>query len=226
MQLFIGNKNYSSWSLRSWLLMTQAGIRFDEVPLRLDFGDGSAFRTALLAHAPVAKVPLLVDDGGSAVWDSMAIAETLAERHPQLGLWPADAKARARARSICAEMHGGFGALRNACPMNIEAALPEVGARLLRDDPAVAADLARIDAMWVEALAASGGPFLFGAFGIADATYAPVASRTRTYGLPLSPAAAAYAERIHALPAMRTWTAAACAEHDFLPFDEPYRSQA
>jgi glutathione S-transferase len=121
-------------------------------------------------------------------------------------------------------MHSGFGALRSACPMNIEARLPEVGARLLRDEPGVAADLARIDALWCAALAASGGPLLFGAFTIADAFFAPVVMRVRTYGLPLSPAAQAYAQRVVALPGVACWIADALAEHDFIPEDEPYRS--
>ena len=229
MQLYIGNKNYSSWSLRPWLLMTQAGIAFEEVPLRLSFEPGSPFKTALAAVSPTAKVPVLVDDG-FAVWDTLAIAEYLAEKFPDKRLWPADAKARARARSLCAEMHGGFQGLRNGCPMNIEAELPEVGARLLRDDPGVANgvanDLARINAMWQQQINESGGPFLFGAFGIADAYFAPVVTRLRTYLLPVPAVVATYVDRIFALPAMQQWVDAALAEHDFLPFDEPYRSQA
>jgi glutathione S-transferase len=225
MQLYIGNKNYSSWSLRPWLLMKHAGIAFEEVPLRLDFDAASPFKTALAAVAPSGKVPVLVDDG-FAVWDTLAIAEYLAEKFPGKALWPDATQARARARSLCTEMHGGFQSLRGACPMNIEADLPEVGAQLLRDDPGLAQDLTRIDNMWTQQLAASGGPFLFGAFSIVDAYYAPVVTRIRTYALPVAPAAAAYVERIFALPAMQQWVAAARAEHDFLPFDEPYRSQA
>src|SRR5438876_12308414 len=179
MQLYIGNKNYSSWSLRAWLLLRQAGIAFDEVPLRLSFNGDSDFKRALAAVSPAGRVPVLVDDG-FAVWDTLAIAEYLAERHPEKQLWPADRLQRARARSLCAEMHSGFGALRNRCPMNIEASLPEVGARAEREWPDVMADLRRIDAMWSEQLAASGGPFLFGAFGAVDAFYAPVCSRITT----------------------------------------------
>jgi glutathione S-transferase len=123
-------------------------------------------------------------------------------------------------------MHGGFQGLRNRCPMNIEAELPEVGVRLLCDDPDVAQDLARINAMWQQQLGASGGPFLFGAFGSADAYFAPVVTRLRTYALPVPAEVGAYMARIFALPAMRQWVDAARAEHDFLPFDEPYRSQA
>jgi glutathione S-transferase len=225
MELYIGNKNYSSWSLRAWLLMTQAGIEFSERPLQLDWADGSPFKTTLLALAPSGRVPLLVDDG-FAVWDSLAITEYLAERFPDKQIWPADRRQRARARSLCAEMHSGFAALRDRCPMNIEASLPEVGARCRAEWPDVAANLARIDAMWREALAQSGGPFLFGAFGAVDAYYAPVCSRIRTYGLPVGDAAAGYVERIHDLPAMRAWCEAARAEHDFIEVDEPYRQRA
>jgi glutathione S-transferase len=226
MQLYIGNKNYSSWSLRAWLLMRQAGIEFTEKRLRLDWNDDSPFKRTLLAIAPSGRVPLLVEDDGFAVWDSLAIAETLAELHPDKRLWPADRRQRARARSLCAEMHSGFTALRNRCPMNVEASLPEVGARCATEWPDVAADLRRIDAMWSEQLASSGGPFLFGGFGIADAFYAPVCSRVLTYALPVGPAAKAYVERIHALPAMQEWCAAARDEHDFIVEDEPYRQRA
>jgi len=225
MQLYIGNKNYSSWSLRAWLLLRQAGIAFTERQLRLDWTLDSPFKKTLLAIAPSGRVPLLVDDDGFAVWDSLAIAETVAERHPEKHLWPADRRQRARARSLCAEMHSGFTALRNRCPMNVEASLPEVGARVASEWPDVAADLRRIDAMWSGQLAASGGPLLFGEFGIVDAYYAPVCSRVRTYALPLGDAALAYVERIHALPAMREWCTAARDEHDFIEDDEPYRQR-
>ena len=225
MQLYIGNRNYSSWSLRAWLVMTHFGIEFTERPLRLDWAESSAFKTTLLALAPTGRVPLLVDDDGFAVWDSLAIAETIAELHPEKRLWPVDRRQRARARSLCAEMHSGFTALRNRCPMNIEASLPEVGRRVATEWPDVADDLRRIDAMWSEQLEASGGPFLFGEFGIVDAYYAPVCSRVRSYALPLGAAALAYVERIHALPAMREWCAAARDEHDFIEDDEPYRQR-
>jgi glutathione S-transferase len=222
MQLYIGNKNYSSWSLRPWLLMRQAGIAFDEVKLRLDFDDASPFKRTLATIAPSGRVPVLVDDG-FAVWDTLAIAEYLAEKFPNKALWPASMRERARARSLCAEMHAGFAALRNSLPMNIEASLPEVGARKLRDEPQVARDVARIVAMWSEQLAVSGGPFLFGGFGIVDAYYAPVCTRFRTYGVALPPDAAAYARRALEMPAMLSWEAEARAEGDFLAEDEPYR---
>jgi len=226
MQLYVGNKNYSSWSLRAWLVMTHFGIAFTERPLRLDWSEDSAFKTTLLALAPTGRVPLLVDDDGFAVWDSLAIIEYLAEAFPAKLLWPAERRQRARARSLCAEMHSGFPALRNRCPMNVEASLPEVGARSRDEWSDVAADLRRIDAMWTEALAQSGGPFLFGAFSAADAFYAPVCSRVRSYALPVGKVASDYVDRIHALPAMRAWCEAARRENDFLEEDEPYRQRA
>ena len=225
LQLVIGNKNYSSWSMRPWVLMRHFGIAFDEIKLRLDFTPGSAFYRELARYTPVAKVPVLLIDG-VAVWDTLAIAETLADRHPGLPLWPRDALQRARARSLCAEMHAGFGALRSHCPMNIEAALPEVGTRVLGAEAGVQRDLARIDAMWCEQLAASGGPFLFGDFGTVDAYYAPVAARVRCYALPLSGVAQAYVDRLWATPGVAAWVADALAERDFLDFEEPYRQSA
>ena len=231
--LYIGNKNYSSWSLRPWLAMREAGVAFEEVRLRLDFADGSPFKRALAAVAPTGKVPVLLDDelpdaAGRplAVWDTLAIAEYLAEKFPDRSLWPAAPRQRARARSLCAEMHAGFAALRMHLPMNLEASLPEAGAAALRERADVRADVERIDALWTDALAASGGPFLFGAFGLADAYFAPVCTRLRTYGVALAgPAAADYARRVLALPSMRAWEEEACAEADFLDFDEPYRSR-
>ena len=222
MRLYIGNKNYSSWSLRPWLLMTQAGIAFQEVRLRLNFDGGSDFKRVIASVSPAGRVPVLVHDG-LAVWDTLAIAEYLAELHPALTLWPADRAERARARSLCAEMHAGFGSLRKHCPMNIEASLPDVGARLWAERAELREDVARIEQMWAEQLSASGGPFLFGAFGIADAFYAPVCSRLRTYALPVSAEASAYLDRIHTLASMQRWFEQARAEHDFLDFDEPYR---
>jgi glutathione S-transferase len=225
LQLYIGNKNYSSWSLRPWLLMRQAGIDFTEVPLRLDFAAGSPFRKTLAAVNPAARVPVLVDDG-FAVWDSLAIAEYLAEKFPDRALWPRDPKLRARARSLCAEMHSGFGALRSACPMNIEASLPELGPRLLRENAELQRDLQRIVEMWTGQLDESGGPLLFGEFSIVDAFFAPVTWRIVGYGLPVPETVQRYVAAVHALPAMRAWAEAARAEHDFLDFDEPYRKAA
>lgn len=225
-QLYIGNKNYSSWSLRPWLLMTEAGIPFEEKRLRLSWEPASDFKRTLLAIAPTGRVPLLVDDDGFAIWDTLAIAETLAERHPAKRLWPEDPKRRARARSVCAEMHAGFAELRSTFGMNIEARLPEIGARMLREKPAAAADLARIDQLYADALRESGGPFLFGdRFTIADAYFAPVCTRIRTYALPVSAASAAYVERILGLASFRAWERDALAEHDWIAEDEPYRKR-
>jgi glutathione S-transferase len=222
LQLVIGNKNYSSWSMRPWVLMRQLGIAFDEVKLRFDFTEGSAYRQTVATLSPTGLVPVLVDDG-FAVWDTLAIAEHLHERFPGAGVWPRDAKARARARSLAAEMHSGFAALRQHCQMNIEAALPDVGARIWAEQDAVRRDVARLERMWSEQLAASGGPLLFGSFCAADAFYAPVVTRLRTYALPVSAAVRAYGERVLALPGVAAWIDDALAEHDFLDFEEPYR---
>lgn len=225
MELYIANKNYSSWSMRPWVLMHTFAIPFDEVLVRFDDLDAPAspFKRRVAQVSPAGRVPVLVDEG-FAVWDSLAIAEYLAERFPQHALWPRNARQRARARSVCAEMHSGFSALRSHCPQNLEATLPAVGQRLLEEQPTVRADLARVQALWLDALRASGGPFLFGEFGIADAFFAPVVGRIRTYGLPLDAAAQGYADRVFASPGVVAWVRDALAEHDFLQFEEPYRS--
>ena len=223
LQLYIGNKNYSSWSMRPWVLMRQAGIGFDEVMVRFDdMEPGSAFKQTITRLTPTGRVPVLVDDG-FAVWDTLAIAEYLAEKFPHKQLWPAEPKARARARSVCAEMHSGFGALRSNFPMNIEAVLPEVGARLLAEQPAARGDLDRIVQMWTELLTQHGGPLLFGAFTIADAYFAPVVMRIASYTLPLPAALRAYAERVQALPGVADWCREARAEATYVAIDEPYR---
>ena len=217
MKLVIGNKNYSSWSLRPWLLAKQAGIPFEEIRVRLL---SETFAADVARHSPAGRVPVLVD-GDMNVWDSLAICETLAERFPRAQLWPADPKARAHARSICAEMHGGFGNLRSNMPMNVTAVLPGMGWNV-----AVQRDIDRIAAMWTELRQkyASAGPFLFGHFTVADAFYAPVVSRFATYGVRLPEAAKAYSDHILNLPAMQEWIDGARAEHDFLADDEPYRT--
>jgi glutathione S-transferase len=222
--LYIGNKNYSSWSLRAWLLMKHAGIPFREFKLQLDFDAASPFKQTLARVAPSGRVPVLVDRG-FAIWETLAIAEYLAETYPDKQLWPADARRRARARSLCAEMHAGLGALRQHFPMNIEVSLPEVGPRVVAERPDVRDDVARIEAMWTDQLAESGGPFLFGAFSIADAYFAPVCSRLRSYAVPVLPTAGVYARRILELPAMQEWTAEALQEQTFLAEDEPYRTK-
>jgi len=224
MQLYIGNKNYSSWSMRPWVLMRHFAIPFDEVMVRFDsFDAGSGFKQRIAEVAPTGQVPVLVDDG-FAIWDTLAIAEYLAERFADRALWPSDARARARARSLCAEMHAGFSTLRSACPQNIEASLPDVGARLLREQAALRAELQRLQAMWSDALRVSGGPFLFDTFSIADAFFAPVAGRIRTYALPVDAIARGYVDRLLASPGVAAWVREALAEHDFLDFEEPYRT--
>lgn len=224
MKLYIGNKNYSSWSMRSGVLLAAFGIAFEEVMLRLDFTPDAAWRHALGAVSPAGKVPVLVEDDGFTVWDTLAIAEYLADRHPEHAIWPRAPRDRARARSLCAEMHAGFTRLRSVCPMNIEAFLPEIGARLWAEDATLRADVNRLDAAWQDALAAGGGPFLFGAFSAADAYFAPVAVRLSRYGLPVSEAAAAYRDALLAHPAVEDWVADAMREQDFLPEGEPYRT--
>jgi glutathione S-transferase len=221
-QLVIGNKNYSSWSMRPWVLMRQLGLPFDELKLRFDFTEGSAYRQAVAKVSPAGRVPVLVHDG-FAVWDTLAIVEYLNERFPGSGVWPAGPTRRARARSLAAEMHAGFGALRSRCPMNIEASLPEVGARIWVEHADVRADVKRIESMWAEALADSGGPFLFGAFSAADAYYAPVCMRFRSYALPLLDGTRAYIDRVAGAAGVAAWVADALAEQDFLDFEEPYR---
>jgi glutathione S-transferase len=209
--------------MRPWVLMRQTGIAFQEVMLRFDsFETGSTFKAGLKDITPVGKVPVLTDQG-FAVWDTLAIAEYLAEQFPEKNLWPADPQARARARSVCAEMHSGFAGLRSACPMNIEAHLPEVGALALRDQPAVRADLQRIIALWSGLLAQHQGPMLMGAFSIVDAYFSPMVMRLVTYALPVPDDVKAYMDRLCALPGVRAWTDGALAEKDFIDFEEPFR---
>lgn len=223
LKLYIGNKNYSSWSMRPWVLMRQVGITFEELLVRFDSFDAqSQFKQALQNVSPTGKVPVLVD-GDLVVWDTLAIAEYLAELHPDKHLWPADARARTRARSVVAEMHSGFAALRGACPQNIEAQLHDTGALLWRDRAAVRTDVNRLVDMWSALLHEHGGPMLFGQFSIADAFFAPVCMRLITYGLPVPPHIAAYIERVRALPSVQEWIAGALAEQDFRDFEEPYR---
>jgi|SRR5882724_3680264 len=208
--LVIGNKAYSSWSLRPWLLMKQAGIAFDEIRVSL-YQDGA--KRKLLQYSAAGKVPVL-KDGDLTIWDSLSICEYLAEKYPEKQLWPAQAAARARARSVAAEMHSGFTNLRNQMPMNVRREIPG-----RTRTPEVSAEVARIETIWNECRSRHGssGPFLFGAFSIADAMYAPVVSRVRTYRVALGGAAAQYAGAIHALPAMQEWIAAAHAETEVNP---------
>lgn len=219
MQLVIANKNYSSWSLRPWLLLKHFGIPFEEIMIWLGQDDTAQ---QILRYSPSGRIPCLVEPHGQAIWDSLAIAETLAERFPQHPLWPRDAAARAHARSVSAEMHAGFGALRNQMPMKIRALLPGHGAT-----PEVLAEIARIDALWNDCLKQYGGPFLFGEFSIADAMFAPVVMRFNTYRPALSPAVAAYAAHLTALPALQEWIAAAHAEgHAIARYENHPEAQA
>ena len=211
--LVIGNKAYSSWSLRPWLLMKQAGIGFEEIRLSL-YEEGA--RQNILLHSPTGKVPVL-RDGGLTIWDSLAICEYLAEKLPEKQLWPADVAARAHARAISAEMHSGFTNLRGQMPMNVRR---EITGRART--PKVVAEVARVETIWNDCRSRHGGrgPFLFGDFSIADAMYAPVVSRLRTYGVTLAEKAGEYAAAIHALPAMQEWIAGAHAETEVNPQTE------
>jgi glutathione S-transferase len=223
LKLYIANKNYSSWSMRPWVLLKQAGIPFEEVMVRFDsFAPESAFKRSLQAISPAGKVPVLVDDG-FAVWDTLAIAEYLADKFPDKQLWPQDAKVRARARSVCAEMHSGFAALRSNCPMNVEASLAHIGALAWRDQAGVRTDVQRLVAMWTELLEQHKGPMLFGSFSIADAYFAPACMRLKIYSLPVPGHITDYIARLCALPGVKAWIEQALAEQDFLDFEEPYR---
>lgn len=200
--LYIGNKNYSSWSLRPWALLRELAIPFEERQMQFDKGSSwASFRK----FSPTGRVPCLVD-AGTTVWDSLAIAEYLAERHP--AVWPKDAVARAWARCVAAEMHSGFGALRNTCTMNCG-----IRVRLNARSPELVCDIERLGELWNEGLKRFGGPFLAGqSFTAADAFFAPVALRVQTYGLVLDAASMAYVNRLLALPSLQSWYAGALAE--------------
>ncbi len=230
LKLYIGNKNYSSWSMRPWVLLTQAGIPFEEVMVRFDsFDANSKFKNTMASVSPTGKVPALVDtsvSGDLKIWDTLAITEYAAEQFPDKNLWPKDKAARAIARSVCAEMHAGFTGLRSHCAMNIEASLPEIGQLVWRDKPAVQADVARIVELWSGLLQKYQGPMLFGEFSAADAYFAPVCMRFNTYALPLPKNIADYVARVTSLPSVQAWIQAALVEKDFVVMDEPYRTKA
>jgi len=213
--LVIGNKNYSSWSMRGWLLLRGVGVEFDEVQLKFHT---EGWQQNIARWSPSGLVPVLWLDG-EAVWDTLAIAETVAERWPEKNVWPRDAHARAFARSICAEMHAGFRTLRGAMPMNIRGSYPGKGM-----SEEVQRDIDRILANWTRCRErfGQGGELLFGGFTAADAYYAPVASRFATYGVQLPQVARAYVDAVLALPAVREWSAAARAEVEFIAEEEPY----
>jgi glutathione S-transferase len=213
LKLIIGNKNYSSWSMRPWIAMKVAGIAFDETVISLDAAN---FKATVSPYSGTGKVPVLIDDGVS-VWESLAILEYLVEKFPKAALWPADAAARAHARAIANEMHAGFLPLRRLMPMNMWR--PIIKRELT---PEAAVNIQRIEQLWNGARAkyGQGGPFLFGAFGAADAMYAPVVARFHTYAIDVGAEARAYMEAVMALPSWSEWTAAARQEPWVLPHDE------
>ena len=213
--LVIGNKNYSSWSMRPWVLMKQLGIPFEEKKLRFHSTEWDA---EIDRWSPSRLVPVLWR-ADQTVWDTLAIAEALHEWFPEKGVWPKDAAARAFARCASAEMHSGYRDLRGAMPMNIRSSHPGKGM-----NPAVQANIDRIEKLWGEARArfGSGGPFLFGAFSAADAMFAPVTTRFRTYAVKLSPEAQRYCDAVLAAPGVRAWVDDAMKEKEFVADDEPY----
>jgi glutathione S-transferase len=215
LKLVIANKNYSSWSMRPWVLMRAADIPFEE--LLLPFGEDNRV-AGIEGYSPTRKVPVLMVDN-QPVWDSLAICETVAELFPGKQLWPVDPVARRMARSVAAEMHSGFGELRKAMPMNLRARHPDKGRT-----PGSSRDIARIVQIWEECRQRFGqdGPMLFGGFSCADAMFAPVATRFVTYAVDLPPVAAAYRDAILAVPAVREWCEAGRAETAFVAADEPY----
>lgn len=213
LRLIIGNKNYSSWSLRPWIAMKAAGIAFEETVISLEASD---FKAQIIALSGAGKVPVLLD-GDVRVWESLAILEYLAEKFPDAGLWPAQEHARAHARAVAAEMHAGFLPLRRDLPMNVRR---PVKPRPL--DDGAGADVARIETIWKECRAqfGAGGPFLYGRFGAADAMYAPVVWRFHTYAVEVNAATRAYMDAVLALPASREWYQAGRREPWVLPHDE------
>jgi glutathione S-transferase len=213
LKLVLGNKNYSSWSLRPWIAMRHAGLAFDEEVIPL-YEPGS--RERVLKYSPAGKVPVLID-GDMTIWESLAILDHLAERFPKMKLWPSDTGARAHARAVSAEMHAGFGALRRHCPMNMRRV------RKKRELTAeVAADVRRIEEIWTDCRKrfGQGGGFLFGDFGAADAMYAPVVSRFASYDIGVGAACEAYMAAMMALPAWQEWRAAGIAEPWVMPGNE------
>jgi glutathione S-transferase len=217
--LVIGNKNYSSWSMRPWVLMKQLGIPFDEVKLRFHSGEWDA---QIERWSPSRLVPVLWR-GDQSVWDSLAIMETLHEWYPRLQVWPEDEAARVLARAASAEMHSGFRDLRASMPMNIRASHPGKGMK-----PEVQANIDRIRHLWGEARKrhGGGGRFLFGAFGAADAMFAPVVMRFKTYGVALDAESQRYCEAMLAAPGVRAWIDEALQEKEIVAEDEPYAAAA
>lgn len=211
MKLLIGNRNYSTWSLRPWLVLRHFEIPFEDEVLQLS---GPGWRDVLAERSPTGKVPVLID-GASAIPETIAIIEYLAETFPDKAIWPAEREARALARAAAAEMHSGFSALRSHAPMNLRASHPG------KVDPdVVRRDLHRVETLWGQLLERSGGPYLFGSFSAADAMFAPLATRLRTYDLPVSDMAGRYVEAIYALPAFQEWLGLALQEPWVVDEDE------
>lgn len=211
MKLLIGNRNYSTWSLRPWLVLRHFDLPFQDEVLMLS---GDRWRETLAERSPTGKVPVLID-GDLVVPETLAIIEYLADLFPEKAIWPADRRDRALARAAASEMHAGFSALRTQAPMNLRASHPGKV-----DLDSVRKDLHRVEQLWGDLLGRSGGPFLFGEFTAADAMYAPLATRLRTYDLPISDTAAKYVEAIYALPAFQEWRALALKEPWIVDDDE------
>ncbi|MCX8712861.1 glutathione S-transferase [Gilliamella sp. B2969] len=223
--LYIGNKNYSTWSMRPWVVMKYFDIPFAEKLVKFDsFDEDSIFKTTISSISKFGTVPILVDND-LVITDSLAICEYLAEQHRNLALWPTDIKRRAMARSLVAKMHSGFQAIRNYLPMNIEAELPEVGQIILRDHPEVKKELLFLDDLLTSFLSSnkSNDRYLFGDFSIADGFYAPLCLRLKNYHIQTSSTLANYIETICYTKGIQDWINAALKEHSFVTMDEPYR---
>jgi len=221
--LYIGNKNYSSWSMRPWVVMKYFGLNFDEKLVRFDgFDDNSVFKSIILPINPYGNVPILIDND-LVVTDSLAICEYLAEKHPDLSLWPKDLKQKAKARSLVAHMHSGYHNIRHYFPMNIEASFVEMGQIILRDHPEVQKEIDFFDQHISSYLAQSSGIYLFGDFSIVDAFYAPMCLRLKNFHIKTSDSLTYYINTICQTKGVSDWITDALFEKDFISIDEPYR---
>lgn len=231
LELFVGNYNYSSWSMRAGVLFSAFMPEFKEHLIHFDgFDDASNFKTEMRKISPTATVPALRDNsevthGGTplVVWETLSIVEYIAEYCPTAPVWPINTTARAQARSLCAEMHSGFTHLRNLCPMNIGPDLGSVGKILWRDNSGLRQDVGRLETAWTEQLNRTDGPFLFGEFSAVDAYFSPVVMRLATYDLPVSGLCHDYMQRVKAHPAIKDWCSTAQKHAVFIDFEEPYR---
>ena len=231
LKLYIGNKNYSSWSMRAGVLLRAFGIAHDEILIRIDgFDANSTFKTEVNRIGATGTVPFLIDtsvqdghDQSLIITDTLSIVEYIAETFADHAIWPKDRAMRAKARNLCAEMHSGFGALRQHCMMNIGPDLSRAGALIWRDHAAVRRDVARIETAWADMLALSGGPYLAGGFSALDAYFAPVVIRLKYYSLPVTGESQTYMNRIFKHPAIEDWVGGAVTSAEFLDFEEPFR---